>query len=95
MMQWSESTFGDLLELLGDGPNPYQPIVDDLEITLDYCRRACHSAADVPHAKGGGDISSAAGSATNLLEEALAEAKQWRDAFDYHVNGGHGHRTDF
>ena len=94
-MFWNDRSFGDLLELL-DGPNPYQPIVDDLEITLDYCRRACHSAEDVPYAKGGGDIASATGSATNLLEEALAEAKQWRDAFDYHVKGGHGgHRSDF
>jgi hypothetical protein len=96
MMFWNERAFGDLLELLGDGPNPYQPIVDNLEIALDDCRRASQQFADIPLDKGINGISNSTYLAINLLEEALAEAKQWRDAFDYHVKGGHGgHRSDF
>jgi hypothetical protein len=96
MLSFDEETFRDLLAVLGDGLNPYQSIVDHLETTLDFGRRAHQSTSDVPRAKGGGDIASLANSAVNLLEEALSTAQQWRDAWNYHVEGGHfRHRSDF
>jgi hypothetical protein len=72
--------------------NPYQSLVDDLESALDYCRRGAHGTSDIPQAKGGTEIASPAFSASHLLDEALAAAVKWRDAFDYHAEGD---RTDF
>ncbi len=72
--------------------NPYQATLDGLEEALSLCTRALHEAADLPHAKGRGDIENSGYQAKRLLEEAIACARQWRDAFDYHAVGN---RTDF
>jgi len=75
--------------------NVYSDVVCALEAAYDACASATQEAAEVPTGKGGDDIAHLAGLARNYLYEALHIARQWQESYDYHVKGGHGHRTDF
>jgi hypothetical protein len=80
-----------------DMQNPYQGIVQTLETAYDACSQAMHDSdsSHIPPGKGGSDIGSLTTAARNLLYEALHAARQWHESYCYHLNGGHGHRTDF